>query len=331
MARIVRFHETGGPEVLRVEEVEVPAPRAGEVRIAVKALGLNRAEAMFRAGQYLEAPALPARLGYEAAGTVEAVGEGVQGLDPGDVVSTIPAFSQNQYGVYGEVALVPAYAVAKHPASLSWEEAAAVWMQYGTAYGALVGVAHLRAGDFILIPAASSSVGLAAIQIANAVGATPVALTRTHRKRPALLKAGAAHVVATEEEDLGAQIKAITGGQGARVTFDPVAGPTLAKLAAAAAHGGLIIEYGALSPEPTPFPLFEVISKSLALRGYTLFEITRDPTRLEAAKTFIGEGLASGRFKPIIARTFGLDEIVEAHRFLESNQQFGKIVVRVGG
>ena len=331
MARIVRFHETGGPEVLRVEEVEVPAPRAGEVRIAVKALGLNRAEAMFRAGQYLEAPALPARLGYEAAGTVEAVGEGVQGLVPGDVVSTIPAFSQNQYGVYGEVALVPAYAVAKHPASLSWEEAAAVWMQYGTAYGALVGVAHLRAGDFILIPAASSSVGLAAIQIANAIGATPVALTRTSRKRPALLKAGAAHVVATEEEDLGAQIKAITGGQGARVTFDPVAGPTLAKLAAAAAHGGLIIEYGALSPEPTPFPLFEVISKSLALRGYTLFEITRDPTRLEAAKTFIGEGLASGRFKPIIARTFGLDEIAEAHRFLESNQQFGKIVVRVGG
>src|SRR5690348_2347387 len=107
MARIVRFHETGGPEVLRIDDVDVPAPKAGEVRIAVKALGLNRAEAMFRAGQYLEQPQLPARLGYEAAGTVEAVGERVQGIAPGDAVSTVPAFSQNQYGVYGEVALAP--------------------------------------------------------------------------------------------------------------------------------------------------------------------------------------------------------------------------------
>lgn len=328
MARIVRFHETGGPEVLRVDDVEVPAPKAGEVRIAVKALGLNRAEAMFRAGQYLETPELPARLGYEAAGTVEAVGEGVQGLVPGDAVSTIPAFSMNRYGVYGEVALAPASAVVKHPSSLSWEEAAAVWMQYGTAYGALIHVAKLRPGDTVLIPAASSSVGLAAIQIANLVGATPVALTRGSRKRQPLLDAGAAHVVATEEEDLVAKVKAITDGKGARVVFDPVAGPTLAKLAAAAAQGGLIIEYGALSPEPTPFPLFEALSKSLTVRGYVLSEITSDPMQLEAAKGFITGGLASGRLKPVIAKTFQLDQIVEAHRFLESNEQFGKIVVR---
>src|SRR6266516_6306872 len=100
MSRIVRFHQTGGPEVLRIDEVEVRTPKAGEVRIAVKALGLNRAESMFRLGQYLEEPSFPARLGYEAAGTVEAVGEGVQGFRPGDVVSTIPAFSQEEYGVY---------------------------------------------------------------------------------------------------------------------------------------------------------------------------------------------------------------------------------------
>ena len=126
MSRIIRFHQTGGPEVLRIDEVEVPLPKAGEVRIAVKALGLNRAESMFRLGQYLEEPRFPARLGYEASGTVEAVGEGVQGFQVGDAVSTIPAFMQNDYGVYGEVALVPAAAVAKHPASLSWEEAAAI-------------------------------------------------------------------------------------------------------------------------------------------------------------------------------------------------------------
>lgn len=330
MSRIIRFNQTGGPEVLQIDEVEVPAPQAGEVRIAVKALGLNRAESMFRLGQYLEEPRFPARLGYEAAGTVEAIGSGVQGLQVGDAVSTIPAFSQNDYGVYGEVATVPATAVAKHPASLSWEEAAAIWMQYTTAYGALIAIADLKPADSVLIPAASSSVGLAAIQIVNLVGATPIALTRTGAKRQALLDAGAAHVVATEEEDLVAEVKKLTGGKGARVVFDPVAGPTLNKLAAATAEHGIIFQYGALSNEPTPLPLMDVLSKFLSVRGYTLFEIVTRPESLEKAKRFIIDGLNSGKLKPVIAKTFsGLESMVDAHRFLESNQQVGKIVVTV--
>lgn len=315
---------------MRIDEVEVRAPKAGEVRIAVKALGLNRAESMFRLGQYLEEPRFPARLGYEASGIVEAVGEGVQGFKPGDAVSTIPAFMQNDYGVYGEVALVPATALAKHPASLSWEEAAAIWMQYATAYGALIDLAQLTASDAVLIPAASSSVGLAAIQIANLVDAMPIALTRTSAKRQALVDAGAAHVIATEEQDLVAEVKKLTGDKGARVVFDPVAGPTFARLAAAAADHGILFQYGALSTEPTPLPLMDVLSKSLTVRGYLLFEITGDAKRLEAAKRFIIDGLSSGKLKPIIAKTFsGLDQIVEAHRYLESNQQVGKIVVTV--
>src|SRR5262249_23931139 len=120
MSRAVRFHKIGGPEVLQVDTVETPEPGRGEVRIAVKALGLNRAESMFRSGIYLEQPTFPSRLGYEAAGTVDAVGPGVEGLKPGDAVCTIPAFPQGKYGVYGDVAVVPAAAVAKHPASLSW-------------------------------------------------------------------------------------------------------------------------------------------------------------------------------------------------------------------
>ena len=123
-ARVVRFHQTGGPEVLKIETVDVPAPGPGEVRINVKALGLNRAEVMFRTGRYLEQPTFPARLGYEAAGTVESLGDGVQGLKVGEAVSTAPAFPQNQYGVYGELAVVPAAAVMKHPATLSWQQAA---------------------------------------------------------------------------------------------------------------------------------------------------------------------------------------------------------------
>ncbi len=329
MARIVRFHQTGGPEVLKVEQVDVPPPGRGEVRIAVKALGLNRAEAMFRSGFYLDQPSFPSRLGYEAAGTVAALGDGVQGLKVGDAVSTIPAFSQNPYGVYGDTATVPAYAVAKHPASLSWEEAAAVWMQYTTAYGALIEIADLKSGDTVLIPAASSSVGIAAIQIARMVGATPVALTRGSSKRKALLDAGAAHVIVTGEQDLVAEANKVTGAKGARVVFDPVGGPTVAKLTAAMAERGILFLYGVLSTEPTPLPLMDVLSKSLTIRGYVLFEITGDAQRLEHAKKFVVDGLSAGKLKPVIARTFPLDQIVEAHRYLESNRQIGKIVVTV--
>lgn len=329
MARVVRFHETGGPEVLRIEQVEVPPPGKDEVRIRVHALGLNRAEAMFRGGQYLYTPRLPSRLGYEAAGTVEAIGAGVTGVKLGEAVSTVPAFSLNDYGVYGDVATVPAAAVAKHPASLSWVEAAAVWMQYATAYGALIDIAALEAGDTLLIPAASSSVGIAAIQIASMVGATPVALTRGGRKREALLDVGAAEVIATEEQDLVAEVRRITGGKGARVVFDPVGGPTVAKLTAAMARRGILFQYGMLSTEPTPLPLADVLGKSLTIRGYVLFEITNDPRRLERAKQFIIDGLAAGKLKPVIAKTFPLDQIVAAHRYLESNQQIGKIVVTV--
>lgn len=329
MARVVRFHETGGPEVLRIEELDVPPPGKAEVQIKVKALGLNRAEAMFRRGRYLETPKLPAKLGYEAAGTVAAVGTGVSGFAVGDAVSTIPSFSLNTYGLYGELANAPASAVVKHPPSLSWEEAAAVWMQYLTAYGALIDIAALAKGDTVVIPAASSSVGLAAIQIANRVGATPVALTRGSSKRQALVDAGAAHVVATDEQDLVKEVLALTGGRGARVVFDPVGGPTVAKLVQATSRLGIVFLYGALSTEPTPLPLFDVLAKWITLRGYVLMEITGDPARLERGKTFVNAGLADGSFKPLIARTFPLDQIVEAHRYLESNQQVGKVVVTV--
>ena len=329
MALAVRFHRIGGPEVLQIDTVDLPKPGSGEVRIRVKALGLNRAEAMFRSGQYLEDPKLPSRLGYEAAGVVESVGPGVEGFKSGDVVSTVPAFSQGQYGVYGDLVLVPATAVVKHPASLSWEEAASVWMQYLTAWGALIDIAKTTQGDTVLIPAASSSVGIAAIQLVRMAGATPIALTRKSDKRDALLGLGAAHVIATEEQDLVAEVKKLTSGKGARVVFDPVGGPTVAKLTAAMAPQGILFQYGALSTEPTPLPLFEVLAKSLTIRGYLLFEVTSNAARLEQGKQFIIDGLASGELKPVIAKTFPLAQIVDAHRYLESNQQIGKIVVTV--
>jgi NADPH:quinone reductase-like Zn-dependent oxidoreductase len=329
MARVVRFHQLGGPEVLRIEDIDLPAPGRGEVQIRVKALGLNRAEAMLRTGRYIETATFPCGLGFEAAGTVERIGDGVAGFAAGDAVSIVPPLSQVRWPVLGELATVPAAHVVKHPSTLSWAEAAAAWMQYFTAYGALIDIAKIRKGEFIAITAASSSVGLAAIQMARMVGAIPIAVTRTSAKRPALLQAGAAHVIAAEEEDLERSLATITGSQGVRVAFDPIGGPIVEALAGGMARGGMLIEYGALSLEPTPFPLFSVLAKSLTVRGYLVHEITGDPARLEAGKAFILDGLASGQLRPIIAKTFPFEAIVEAYRYLESNAQFGKIVVTV--
>jgi NADPH:quinone reductase-like Zn-dependent oxidoreductase len=329
MSRIVRFHRTGGPEVLQIDELDIGQPKAGEVRIRVRAIGLNRAEAMFRSGAYLEAPLLPARLGYEVSGDVEAIGAGVTGLVVGDAVSTVPAFSMNQYGVYGDAAIVPAHAVVKHPARLSWVQAAAIWMQYLTAYGALVEFGALARGDAVVITAASSSVGLAAIQIVNSLGGISIAATRTSAKRAALLGAGAQHVIATQEQDLAKEVLQITSGKGARLAFDPVCGSGVEALANATSEGGTIFLYGALAPEPTPFPLFTALSKNLVVRGYTLFSVVGKPESFARGKRFVIDGLESGRLSPVIARTFPLQDIVQAHRFLESNEQIGKVIVTV--
>jgi NADPH:quinone reductase-like Zn-dependent oxidoreductase len=235
----------------------------------------------------------------------------------------------NEYAMLGEEAIAPAAALGEYPANLSAAEGAAIWMQYVTAYGALIAIAHLTKGDFVLITAASSSVGIAAIEIAKAEGATPIATTRKNNKKAKLLSLGAHHVIATEEEDIVSRVKEITGGKGARVIFDPVAGPSLEKLGEAAAVGGIIFEYGALSMQPTPFPLYAGIVKGLTMRGYTLMEITRNPEKLPAAKKYIYDRLADRRFRPKIAKVFPFAQTVEAYKYLESNTQVGKIVITV--
>ena len=171
--------------------------------------------------------------------------------------------------------------------------------------------------------------GLAAIQISRSVGATAIAITRGADKKSFLLGAGADHVIVTDEQDLVEGVMAITAGKGAGMAFDPVAGPLLGELAGAAAPGATIFEYGALSPAPAKFPLFAALAKGLTVRGYTLFEIVKNPERLARGKQFIYSGLESGALKPVIDRTFPLERIVEAHRYMESNQQKGKIVVVV--
>ncbi len=329
MPKIVRVHEIGGPENLKIDDLPSRQPGPDEVKLRVQAVGLNRAESLYMRGHYLEQPRVPSRIGYEAAGVVEAVGEGVDSSWIGRKAATVPGFSQNQYGVLGEEAIVPVSTLGEYPEKLSPIEGAAIWMQYVTAYGALVYYGKVTAGDFVVITAASSSVGVAAIQMVKAEGAVAIATTRTAKKRQELLDLGADHVIVTEEDELVGRIQKITGGKGSRIIFDAVAGPGVEQLVEAAAPGASVFEYGYLSQQPTPFPLLQALRKGVSLRGYTLMEIGTHPDRIEAAKQYINERLNDGRFQPKIAKVFPLEQINEAYQYLESNQQIGKIVVSV--
>ena len=329
LIRTVRFHELGGPEVLTIDSLASPSLQATDVRIAVKVVGLNRADAMFRRGSYIEKADFPSRIGYEASGIVIEVGEEVNHLRLGDEVCIVPQMGLSQNGCYAEEVVVPNEYVALKPAGLTFAEGAAAWMQYLTAYGALVEIANVQKGDAVLITAASSSVGLAAIQIVNALGGIPIATTLTGAKKAAVLKAGAAHVIATQEEPLLDSLRSILGANNLKIAFDAVGGPQIAEIAEAMSPEGTIIVHGALSPEVTPLPLKIALRKSLTVRGYVFTEVIKDIERFRRAKQFILSGLSEGTLKPVIDRSFKFEEIVAAHNYLESNQQIGKIVVEL--
>jgi NADPH:quinone reductase-like Zn-dependent oxidoreductase len=330
MAKIVRFYETGGPEVLKMEEAPARKPGNGEVILRVKAIGLNRADSMFMHGHYFEPTQLPATLGYEASGVVIAAGPDVDRSLIDQKVSTIPAFSLNQYGVAGEEVVVPVHALAAYPEHLSPVEGTSIWMQYLTAYGALIEFGRLRAGEFVIITAASSSAGLAAMETVKAEGGIAIATTRSRSKRDELLHLGADHVIVIEQENFIERVKEITNDAGARIIFDPIAGPFVNQLAEAAAQGATIFEYGSLSQSSTPYPLAQSIIKALTIRGYWLVEILSHPERLARAKNYVFEKLNSKQFKPLVAKTFPFEQVVRAYQYMESNSHVGKIALTVG-
>jgi NADPH:quinone reductase-like Zn-dependent oxidoreductase len=327
MVRAIRIHEIGGPEVLRYEEVAVRPPGPGEVRIRVDAIGLNRAEVNFRRGTYLEQPVLPAGLGTEASGAVLEVGPGVERWKAGDVVSVVPAFSQNDYPVYAEEALVPAAALVARPEGMDPITGAAIWMPYVTVYGMVQEVVRVRPGDQVVITAAANSVGMAALQVLRHLGAVPIATAPSADQREALLAAGAAAVI-TDEDDLVDAIRTATRGHGADLVLDAVGGPQVADLVRACAADATVIVHGGLSGQPTPLPGGRYAP--VWLRRYHVYEVTTDAAALRRAEHFVHAGLATGAFTPIVDRVFDFDDIVAAHTYVDSpERRLGKPVVRV--
>ncbi|MEU4999606.1 zinc-dependent alcohol dehydrogenase family protein [Streptomyces sp. NPDC021622] len=326
-ARTVLFDEIGGPEVMRIHDVEIPAPGPGDVRIRVEALGLNRAETLLRAGTYYYQPTLPAsRNGYEAAGTVESVGAGVTAFAPGDTVLTAANTELSAHGVYGELVLLPQTAVVPRPAEVDAVTAAAIWVTYSTAYGALLQTAGLLPGQHVLITGASSGVGTAAIQVVRRTGAVPIATTRTEAKRQQLLDLGAEHVIVSEREDVIKETKRLTGGRGADIVLDAIGGPGFQDLGEAVVRNGKLVIYGWLDTRPTTLPM----NWPLSVHGYGNPMVTETEEGRHRAAAYINSGLTDGTLRPVIAEVFeGLDRIQDAHRLMESNTHTGKIVVKV--
>lgn len=324
--RTIRFLQTGSPEVLQLDTVELVPPEPNDVLVRVAAIGVNRVDVLQRSGASKGAGVtLPAGIGMEAAGTVESIGPAVTTFAVGDKVNLLPGMTQLAFGAYCDFLLVPASALVGQPPSLSFEQGAALWTAHLTAYAPLVEIARVGPRDSVLINAASSSVGLAAIGITLALGATPIAITRTQDKVEQLLKLGAAHVIVSGQEDVAVRTKELTGGAGARVAFDPVGGPAIAALLDAVATDGILVLYGVLSGQATPLP-FCVLGRNLTVTGYAL-DINRNAGRRVRALDFIQREVASGTLTTPIAQTFPLSEAARAHATMESNQHIGKLLL----
>lgn len=321
------FHELGGAEVLNVEEWEDQSPKAGEVLIRVTSAGLNRADILFQNGRYYRKPEFPSRTGKEAAGFVEAVGDGVSykiGDRVGILASTLHASSQ---GGIAEYVVAPEPLVVRTPDSVSDEDAGGIWMQYFTAYGALRKVVNVERGQHVVITAASSSVGVAAIQLVNLAGGISIATTTSPGKVERLRELGAVHVIDTKNESYVDRVNEITDTKGADVIFDAVAGKMMAQHIEVCKPYGWIFVYGVLDVSPMAVDAGIMIGKNVTFRSYSAAELYRDRDSINVAVKDISEGLESGDLSMVVDSRFPLANVQDAVRHMESNQQIGKIIV----
>ena len=325
--KVARLRSTIGPDGIDITTEPAPAPGPGEVALSMAAMGLNRAEAMFARGEYIVAPQLPSRLGIEGVGVVREIGAGVEGIEVGQRLAVAAAVDVAKVGLSAEVVAVPASMLLPDLPALSDEALAAFWIAFLTAYGGLVQQGQLAAGESVLVSAASSSVGLAAIQVAKVLGARVVATTRTSAKVDRLLEAGADRVVVTDVEaldDLGEPLDLV---------FDAVGAPILDASAGHLRARGRFVVYGVLSGERTAsFPLIPAVIHNLHMTAFHAgFHVLADAERRRQAIDWLTAHVHAGQLSPTVHRVFALDLLADAYRHLEGSTQVGKVVVRVDG
>ncbi len=327
MPKALRIHSFSGIDGISLDGVEMPEPKGSEVRIKVDAFALNYGDFGLMEDDYVFSLELPACFGDEATGIVDALGPQATKFTVGERVSTV-TFRNEGYGVNAEYALFPEDYLARCPANLTVPECTSIWVQYLTAYYALCTVADVSEDDYVLIAAASSSAGIGGTQIAKLAGAGVIGTSRTSANGAFVLRTGADHVIATEEENIAERILEITRGAGVRIVYDPVGGSLTAQYADALGQDAIVFLYGDMSGEPTLVPLTEAIRKNAVIRPHSVYNFVDGKELRESGIAFVHAALESGSIKPCIDRVYPLERFREAFEYqLAARNRRGKIVI----
>ncbi len=340
--RAVVLTGTGGPGVLQVEERPDPAVGPGEMRIAVRAAGINFADTMARTGLYPDAPKTPCVLGYEVAGEIESVGEGVTDFKPGDRV-----IAGTRFNGQAELVTVAAEQVLPLPERLSFEQGAAFPVNYGTAYAALIIMGSLREGDRVLIHAAAGGVGIAATQVARNVGAE-IFGTASPAKHEAIRAQGVTHAIDYRSQDFEAEVTRITGGEGVDLVIDAIGPASFRKDYRLLRSGGRLVMFGLSEAQPSGARSIPAALRSLASMPLATMPWWKSLNMMNENKGVFGlnmlswwdrEGnldrvtepllsdLEAGRLEPVVAEAFPFDRAGEAHEFIAQRRNVGKVVL----
>ncbi|MCK2089578.1 quinone oxidoreductase [Thauera aromatica] len=322
MNHAIRFHRTGGPEVLQWEAVALPAPAAGEVRVRHHAVGLNYIDTYHRSGLY--PLALPSGLGLEAAGVIEAVGEGVAEFAPGDRV----AYTSGPLGAYAEARNIAAAQLVRLPGGISFEQGAAMMLQGITAQYLLRSTYPVQSGDTVLIHAAAGGVGSIMVQWAKLLGATVIGTVGNDDKAAQARALGCDHVIVYTRERFPARVREITGGEGVAVVYDSVGRDTFIDSLSCLRRRGMMVSFGNATGAVAPFDcalLAKAGSVYVTRPGLFDYIASRAELLMRAGELF--EVVESGKVKIAINQRYALKDAAQAHRDLEARRTTGSTVL----
>lgn len=322
--------EYEGLEGLELRECDIEEPGPGDVRLSVEAFALNWGDMDLMQGRYsFNFSQLPARIGCEATGIVDAVGEGVAGIEVGQRYCTLPYF-YDMRGMSAGSILIDARYLTKAPEGLSAEESGSIWMQYMTAYYPIVELARAAPGVNILVTAATSTAGYSALEIGKLFGATMIGTSRFEHNREYLQKGGAAHVHIGSEQGLAEAVREFTGGVGVHAVFDSIGAGMIGEYSKALAKDAQIFTYGTLDERFPELPMMEMYQANATFKPYSLFHYVEDDEMQRKGLDFVYSSLSSGDLRPNVDRVYPMQEYVDAWKYLrEPRKNHGKVMVSV--
>ncbi|MGU7782663.1 zinc-binding dehydrogenase [Burkholderia sp. PU8-34] len=319
-----------GYQGLKLIRVPVEEPGPGEVRLRIEAFALNWGDMDLMIDNYsFRFHHFPACVGIEAAGIVEAVGAGVEGIDVGSRYCTLPHFYFNR-GASSETLIINSRYITRAPDGLSAIESASIWMQYLTAYFPLAEVSRVGPGSFVLATAATSTAGSASLEIGSILGATMIGTTRYATNIRYLEEKGASHVIVTDgrEASLAEELLAITEGKGIDVVFDPIGDGLISKYSPAFARDARVYFYGTIDNMAPDLPLLDMFQKNVVFHPYSVFNYVENPSMKQRGTDFVYTQLAKGAISPSIDRVFPMKAYIEAWDYLSATRSsHGKVVI----